>query len=543
MKALRTSHACACIQRFLQHRAAISPHEIRIWRRSTSFPTKRPRSEVSWTLFSYARDFHSRRTFCDQKGNSSRFLWSNELSAKYAEDEQKWKREAHANPLFRTLISLINDEKYEQAKEVVLDLKASSKLSTAAYNLAMKCFFNEPQEVLTLFREMELDRVKPNITTFNSIIASFGKKGDLDQMIHWFEEMKQRGITPDWYSYTPIIDAFGKKGDIKQMNAWFKKMVDSGFQPTLTTFSTLCNALAKKGETTDLVELVKGMKRLGIDMDTVLYTNLIDAFGRKGDIKQMMAWYAEMREAGKVPDEKTFTHLIGVLAKSGLVERMFECFEEMVASGLRPNAHTIAAMITSLIQHRDIKSVEKCVELMERHKVKLDTFIYTTLIVFYCRDKRNVDKGVQLFNQMKSNGCKPNSKTFAFLITGCGWSRRPELISSLVREAIQLQIPLCSAFYSAVVDAYSRNGRFAEAAETLVAMQRAGLAWTFGSCHVFLRMMELNGKLPQDPIFSPAQFEVNGDARQNLPPRQQELFKLILNKITADSTVKYHSQL
>ncbi len=65
---------------------------------------------------------------------------------------------------------------------------------------------------------------KPDLTTFNTLIKSHLKVGDLQDAIDTFELMKKMQIAPDVLTYTQLIDAHLKAGFRDQATELMKDM-------------------------------------------------------------------------------------------------------------------------------------------------------------------------------------------------------------------------------------------------------------------------------------------------------------------------------
>ena len=57
---------------------------------------------------------------------------------------------------------------------------------------------------------MESKGVRPNVVSYNILIAAYAKQFQPGKAAEWIQRMKEAGIMPDVVSYSTVIDAYAK---------------------------------------------------------------------------------------------------------------------------------------------------------------------------------------------------------------------------------------------------------------------------------------------------------------------------------------------
>lgn len=70
---------------------------------------------------------------------------------------------------------------------------------------------NRNDKLLELFNNMELKYgVKPDASTYASILSSFGRKGNYKKALFYFKQMESLNIDADIVCYNSLFNACGK---------------------------------------------------------------------------------------------------------------------------------------------------------------------------------------------------------------------------------------------------------------------------------------------------------------------------------------------
>lgn len=161
-----------------------------------------------------------------------------------------------------------------------------------------------PDDAICLLQEMRARAVTPNIRTYNAIIASCVRTGDLEKARALFTEMEIDGVSPNVVSWNIIMDwhARQKKGAARLAGAAqaFADMKASGVRPNTVTFTTMMKSYAASGAINKAEGIFAEMKKRfpAIVVDTEAYNTLLRAHSSRLDWRRCLELLDEMQLSG-----------------------------------------------------------------------------------------------------------------------------------------------------------------------------------------------------------------------------------------------------
>ncbi|KAF8401167.1 hypothetical protein HHK36_014471 [Tetracentron sinense] len=388
------------------------------------------------------------------------------------------------------------------------------------------CQSGENVETLRLFDRMQVYGIEPGLITWNILIASYNQTGNCDVAMELMKKMENLGISPDVFTWTSMISGFAQNNLTNQALELFREMLE-GVEPNGVTITSLISACAslkalKKGK-----ELHSAGVKIGSTGDVLVGNSLIDMYSKCGKLE------AAQRVFDKILHKDVFTwkSMIGGYAQAGYCGKAYDLFMKMQESGVRPNVVTWNVMISGYIQNGDedqamdlfhrmetdgmikrntaswnslivaakkVKEIHGC-EL--RRSLESDLSVANSLIDTYAKSgdivcARSIFDGmpskdiiswnslisgyvlhgfssiaIDLFDQMREVGLKPNRGTFANIILAyslTGMVDEGKQTFSSMTEYYQISPGL--EHYLAMIDLFGRSGRFREATEFIEEM-------------------------------------------------------------------------
>ncbi|KAH6829770.1 Pentatricopeptide repeat superfamily protein [Perilla frutescens var. hirtella] len=235
--------------------------------------------------------------------------------------------------------------------------------------------------VKSLLSEMEMQGVRPNTVTYNTLIDAYGKSKKFAEMESVLVQMlRQPDCQPDVWTMNSTLRAFGGSGQIDMMEKCYEKFQKAGIEPSIKTFNILLDAYGKTENYEKMSAVMQYMQRYHFSWTLVTYNIVIDAFGRAGDIKQMEFLFRLMQSERVKPNCVTLCSLVRAYANAGKAEK-----------------------ITAVLRYAD------------NSDVTLDTVFFNCLIDAYGLMGCIADmKGVM--EMMKRRGCNPDKVTCRTMI-------------------------------------------------------------------------------------------------------------------------------
>ncbi|KAB1203776.1 hypothetical protein CJ030_MR8G003348 [Morella rubra] len=236
------------------------------------------------------------------------------------------------------------------------------------------------------------------------------------------------------------------------------------------------------------------MKESGVSPNVITWNVMISGCIQNADEDEAMDLFQRMEKDGKIKrDTASWNSLIAGYLHMGQKNKALGIFRQMQSSGFLPNSVTILSVLpvcANLVAGKKVKEIHGCVvrrnletELPVANSF-IDTYAKTGLIKYsqtiFDRSSKDIitwnsliggyvllgyaDAALDLFDQMKMFGYKPNRGTFANIIFAyslAGMVDEGEKAFFSITEEYRI-IPALE-HYSAMVDLYGRAGRVADA--------------------------------------------------------------------------------
>ncbi|XP_057837437.2 pentatricopeptide repeat-containing protein At2g13600 isoform X2 [Cryptomeria japonica] len=363
------------------------------------------------------------------------------------------------------------------------------------------------EKALETFKQMQLAGVKPNSTTFASILRACSKMRDLEQGVDIHQSIKDRGVLSNVVVASALVDMYAKCGSIdkarevfdkmpqRDVISWtamiagyaqngfvekaleaFKQMQFAGVKPDSTTFASILPACAKMGALEQGIDIHESIKDRSISSNLVVTSALVDMYAKCGRIDKASELFDKMPER----DVISWNAVIGGYAQNGFVEKALETFKQMQLAGVKPDSTTFASILPACAKtgalekgmdiHQSIKdrgissnvvvatalvdmyakcgSIDKARELFDKMAQK-DVISWNAMIVGYVQNGF-VEKALEIFKETQLAGVNPDSTTFASILPAC-------------------------AKMGALEQGYAQNGFVEKALEAFKHMQLAGV--------------------------------------------------------------------
>jgi tetratricopeptide (TPR) repeat protein len=149
-----------------------------------------------------------------------------------------------------------------------------------------------------LFMEMEREGIRPDIATFNLLIA---KAPDYEAASYWLSILVEDGGLPSAQIYGALI---AKAPDFETGKFWLETMERDGLQPNIAVF----NKLIPKAPGDDIVcSLLDAVRAEGIRLNIITYNMLIS---KAIDFDTAKSWLEAMEKDSVSPNLDTYNRLL-----------------------------------------------------------------------------------------------------------------------------------------------------------------------------------------------------------------------------------------
>lgn len=225
-------------------------------------------------------------------------------------------------------------------------------LWTAIINACVQhgCF----EEALSLFRDMQMQRVEPDRFTVVTLLTCCANLGALDQgeWIHQYAEGRKMKI--DAVLGTALIDMYAKCGHVEKSLEVFERM--QGID-TMAWTAIICG-LATNGQVGRALELFEDMQRSKGKPDNITFIGVLTACCHGGLVDEGRKQFRTMKEVYRIePTVEHYSCLVNLLGRAGLLDEAEKFISEMPID--KDTMPLFGALLTACKAHGNVEMSER----------------------------------------------------------------------------------------------------------------------------------------------------------------------------------------
>ncbi|KAG6668746.1 hypothetical protein I3843_01G185500 [Carya illinoinensis] len=358
--------------------------------------------------------------------------------------------------------------------EVGSALHSHGSLSSHTYNTLIDTFGKAGQlkEASETFAQMLKDGIAPNTVTFNTMIHICGNHGQLDEVALLIQKMEELQCPPDTRTYNILIFLHARHDDIKMAANYFDKMKEAHLKPDLVSYRTLLYAYSIRHMVPQAEDLISEMDGRGFEIDEYSQSALTRMYIGAGMLEKSWLWFRRFHLAGNMSSE-CYSANIDAYGEGGHIleaEKVFICCKDkMKLSVLQFNVMIKAYGIG--------KHYDKACELfdrMESYGVFPDKCSYISLIqILASADMPHIAR--PYLRRMQEAGLVSDCIQYCSVISGFAKLGQLEMAEELYKEMIGFDVQPDVIVYGVMINAFADIGSVKEAIGYVDAMKSAGL--------------------------------------------------------------------
>lgn len=126
----------------------------------------------------------------------------------------------------------------------VLQTSSSVYVKTQAYKSMVSglCNMDQPNDAETVIEEMRLEKLKPGVFEYKSVLYGYGRLGLFDDMNRIVHRMETEGHRVDTVCSNMVLSSYGAHDALPQMGSWLQRLKDFNVPLSLRTYNTVLNS-------------------------------------------------------------------------------------------------------------------------------------------------------------------------------------------------------------------------------------------------------------------------------------------------------------
>jgi pentatricopeptide repeat protein len=366
-----------------------------------------------------------------------------------------------------------------------------------------------------------------SLNTYNTLIDTYGKSGQLEKVSGTFDQMLREGVAPNVVTFNTMIHVSGKHHRMEQVASLVSMMEEFQCFPDTRTYNILISLYRENNDVNAAENCFRKMKAENLAPDVVSYRTLLYGYSIRGMVTKAEALLKEMDERGFSIDEYTQTALTRMYVNAGLLEKAWCWFDKF---HYRMNSECFSANIDAFGEERYVVLAEKAFICCLKRKM-LSVSVCNVMIKAYGLVEK-LDEACEIADGMEMHGILPDYLTYSSVIQLLSTAKLPKkavyylrkmqtakllsdcipypvvissfakngdisMVECLFNEMITSGIRADAFVYSIIIDAYAEVGNVRKAAAYFGLMKKYGLSENHIVCNSLIKLYTKAGYLAE----------------------------------------------
>jgi len=301
-----------------------------------------------------------------------------------------------------------------------------------------------------------------NVITWTTMISACAEDENfVDLGLTLFLDMLMDGVVPNEFTLTSVMSLCGTRLDLnlgKQVQAFCFKI---GCETNLPVKNSTMYLYLRKGETEEAMRLFEGMDGVSI----ITWNAMISGYAQimetaKDNLHarsrgfQALKIFLNLKRSSLKPDLFTFSSILSVCSAMMALEQGEQIHAQTIKTGFLSDVVVNSALVNMYNKCGCIEDATKAfVEMSTRTLVT-----WTSMISGYSQHGRP-QEAIQLFEDMRFAGIKPNEITFVSVLSACSYAGlvdEAERYFNMMKEEYKIE-PVVD-HYGCMIDMFVRLG-------------------------------------------------------------------------------------
>lgn len=231
--------------------------------------------------------------------------------------------------------------------------------SVKCFNAALCALYaaKQHERILDLYSEIkETFDIKPNLTTFLTVIKAWCKVGSSNSGYSMLHEMVNHGCSPDTVTFNAVLKGFYNEGKTQEAARVLEKMSQMGCYPDVHTYNIRILNLCNESKSREAKELLRAMRAEGIKPNALSYNTLIEGFCKERNLVEANRVFVDMASNDCDPNNHSYYSFIYYLCVEEEFEWALEVCDESIRKNWVPNISVMQMLVEGLVKISKVDS-------------------------------------------------------------------------------------------------------------------------------------------------------------------------------------------
>ncbi|XP_062096803.1 putative pentatricopeptide repeat-containing protein At1g10330 [Humulus lupulus] len=328
--------------------------------------------------------------------------------------------------------------------------------STLLYNALIRAHlsFGQTHKSLILFTQMLSHQTQPNSHTFPSLVkaAALCSLPCMGKALH--AQASKQGILQDPFVQTSFVSFYAGYGELSDACKVFGEMSE----PCIVGCNAMIDAFCKNGDMDSAIFLFERMP----ERDVVSWTSVVNGFRINQQFNKAIQFFKKMINCSVKPNEATYVSLFSSCSTLNGWGALY-LGKQIHGHVIRNEVQLSVYMGTALIDFYGKSGLLNAATNMFDQMTVKKICTWNAMISALSSNGQAI-KALDLFENLKKEGLKPNCVTFVTILTACGRGKFVEYGLKLFRSmSHDFGVEPVMEHYGCVTDLLGKAGLLREA--------------------------------------------------------------------------------
>ncbi|KAK9270332.1 hypothetical protein L1049_025911 [Liquidambar formosana] len=313
-----------------------------------------------------------------------------------------------------------------------------------------------------------------DVISWTAAISACGDNGETEMGLNIFTEMLNDGVDPNEFTLTSVLSLCCTMQDLGFGAQIHSLSIKLGYKSNLPIKNSIMYLYLKCGWIDDAQKLFDGMETVNLVTWNAMiagHAQMMDfaeddlSAHRKGT--EALNMFLKMKRSGLKPDLFTFSSILTVCSSLVALEHGEQVHAQTIKTGFLSDVIVGTALVNMYNKCGSIKRASKAfVEMSTRTLIS-----WTTMITGFAQHGRS-QQALQLFEDMRLAGVRPNKITFVGVLSACSHAGMVnEAMTYFEMMKTEYKIKPVMDHFACLIDMFVRLGRLDEAFDLIKKME------------------------------------------------------------------------
>lgn len=354
-----------------------------------------------------------------------------------------------------------------------------------------------------------------NVVSWNALLAAYVEQGKAETALQLFRQMQRERMSPDVRTFVTMTQACSMLADkeehanvdgcltkaksLKEGRAIHDEACEKGCDSDVFLGNTLVNMYGRCGSILDAQRVFDGL----LERNIVSWNAMLAAYIVQGLAKEAFQLYDKMQEEGVSPDARTCVSALQACGMLSVKESDAVTWGAAIHTYAERKGYASDVFVASTL----ISMYGKCGRILKAQKVfdslaKRDVVSWNAMLTA-CIQRGEGEKALQLYKQMQEESVSPDEITYSCILQACSNTGSLASLRQIHEGLVSREQKMSPLLVSSIIHAYGRCCSMVDAQTVFDSLPHpdvvswtaliAGYAWqgdTVASLRSYGRMLE-----------------------------------------------------